>query len=133
VADTIEELARYADISGEALRLTIERYNADCEAGEDGLFFKKAAKLYPVRTGPFYAVEIRASMIGATHAGLEIDEHGHVVDRLSRVVDGLYAGGEVLGCTLGRRYIGGGIGIANALTFGRLAGISAARDGRNNR
>ena len=35
---------------------------------------------------------------------------------------------EVLGCTLGRRYIGGGIGIANALTFGRLAGKTAAQD-----
>ena len=38
------------------------------------------------------------------------------------------AGGEVLGCTLGRRYVGGGIGVANALTFGRLAGTSAAKE-----
>ena len=130
VADSIEVLAARADIHPEGLIGSVERYNRFAEAGEDLDFFKKTKKMYPVRKGPFYAVEIRASNIVSCHAGLEIDNEGRVLDRVGRVIQGLYAGGETLGCTMGRRYIGGGIGIANALTFGRLAGLSAARDTR---
>ncbi|WP_223552442.1 FAD-dependent oxidoreductase [Pseudomonas sp. BF-R-01] len=129
VADSIEELARRADISPAGLAASIARYNRYADQGEDPEFFKKAKKIYPIRTGPFFAVEIRASAIVSCHAGLDIDDHGRVRDRFGEPIHGLYAGGEVLGCTLGRRYIGGGIGIANALTFGRLAGKTAALDG----
>jgi len=128
VADSIEELARRADISPAGLVASVKRYNRYAEQGEDPEFFKKARKIYPVRTGPFYAVEIRASVIVSCHAGLDIDDHGRVRDRFGEPIAGLYAAGEVLGCTLGRRYIGGGIGIANALIFGRLAGKTAAQD-----
>ncbi|WP_442802143.1 FAD-binding protein [Sphingobium sp. CR2-8] len=96
--------------------------------GEDVDFFKTTPKYLPIRTGPFYAVEIRATAMVSCHAGIEIDPDGHALDGHGRVVQGLYAGGEVLGCTLGRRYIGGGIGIANALIFGRIAGETAAAE-----
>ena len=128
VADTIAELAKRADIDPVCLEITVERYNQFMDQGEDLDFFKKAAKLYPIRTAPFYAVEIRATAMVSCHSGLEIDSDGHVIDGQGQIIPGLYAGGEVLGCTLGRRYIGGGIGIANALTFGRLAGESAAKE-----
>ncbi|WP_340317992.1 FAD-dependent oxidoreductase [Rhizorhabdus argentea] len=127
-ADTIEELARRADIKPVALAATIEQYNRYADAGEDPDFLKQTERFYPIRTGPFYAVEIRASTIVSCHAGLEIDTEGHVLDINGLVIPGLYAAGEVLGCTMGRRYIGGGMGVANALTFGRLAGKSAARE-----
>ena len=128
MADSIEALARLADISPVGLRASLERYNRDAETGRDTEFFKKTRKMYAFRHPPYYAIEIRASSIVSCHAGLEIDNHGRVVDGLGVPIEGLYAGGEVLGCTMGRRYIGGGIGIANALTFGRLAGLNAARD-----
>ncbi|MBB4642215.1 FAD-binding protein, partial [Rhizorhapis suberifaciens] len=127
VADTIAELAKRADIDPICLEATVERYNHFMDEGEDQDFFKKAEKLYPIRTGPFYAVEIRATAMVSCHSGLEIDSDGQVIDGRGLIIPGLYAGGEVLGCTLGRRYIGGGIGIANALTFGRVAGESAAK------
>lgn len=127
-ADTIADLAKRADIEPASLELTVERYNQYMDDGEDLDFFKKAAKFYPIRTAPFYAVEIRASQIVSGHSGLEIDSDGHVLNRKGAVIPGLYAAGEVLGCTLGRRYIGGGIGVANALTFGRLAGLTAAKE-----
>jgi fumarate reductase flavoprotein subunit len=127
-AGSIPELAQRSDISPTALEQTIKRYNTFADKGEDPQFFKKAKKIYPIRTGPYYAVEIRASMIGSCHAGLDIDAQGHVVNETENIIPGLYAAGEILGCTLGRRYIGGGIGIANALTYGKLAGVSAARD-----
>lgn len=127
-AESIAELAERSDIAPAALKQTVERYNVFADRGEDPQFFKKAKKIYPIRTAPFYAVEIRASMIGSCHAGLDIDARGHVVNETDIIIPGLYAGGEVLGCSLGRRYIGGGIGIANALTYGKLAGTSAASD-----
>jgi fumarate reductase flavoprotein subunit len=128
VADTIAELAKRSDIDPVTLELSVERYNNLVEEGEDLDFFKKTEKFYAIRTGPFYAVEIRATAMVSCHSGVEIDHDGHVLDGHGRVVPGLYAGGEVLGCTLGRRYIGGGIGIANALTFGRVAGETAAEE-----
>ncbi|HEX7910567.1 MAG TPA: FAD-dependent oxidoreductase [Paraburkholderia sp.] len=128
VADSIEELAHRADISAKGLRASLDRYNEYAETGEDPEFFKKTRKMYSFRTPPFYALEIRASTIVSCHAGLDIDNFGRVLDANGRSVPGLYAGGEVLGCTMGRRYIGGGIGIANALIFGRLAGLTAAGD-----
>lgn len=82
----------------------------------------------PIHTDPFSVVEILATAMVSCHAGIEIDADGHVLDSHGGVIEGLYAVGEVLGCTLGRRYIGGGIGIANALTFGRIAGETAAAE-----
>lgn len=132
VADTIGELARRSDISVPALEATVARYNEDMDRGEDREFFKVARAFYPIRTAPFFAVEIRASAIVSCHAGLDIDREGRVLDAVGEVIPGLYAGGEVLGCTLGRRYIGGGIGIANALTFGRIGGLGAAAWSKSN-
>lgn len=126
IADSLEELANRADICAKGLLATVARYNADCDRGVDSEFGKIVETFHPVRTPPFYAVEVRASLIASTHAGLDINGDGEVVDRTGAAIPGLYAGGEVLGCALGRRYIGGGIGIANALIFGRLAGMRAA-------
>jgi fumarate reductase flavoprotein subunit len=128
VGATIDEVAARADISVAGLKASIDRYNALCAQGEDTDFLKESRYLNPIATGPFYAVEIRANMIGSGHAGLEIDSAGRVVDSMGEAIPGLYAGGEVVGGTLGRRYLGGGMGIANALIFGRLAGLTAAAD-----
>ncbi|PMS30881.1 fumarate reductase flavoprotein subunit [Trinickia symbiotica] len=130
MADTLEELAQRADINAAGLIATVERYNRFADAGKDEDFLKSTSKFYPIRRGPFYAVKMRASTITSCHAGLDIDNDGRVLDRSGTAIRGLYAAGEVLGCTLGRRYVGGGIGVANALTFGRLAGASAARDAK---
>ena len=66
-------------------------------------------------------------MIGQTGAGLAIDYSGRVMDEHGRPIAGLYAAGETLGCVQGRRYAGGGMGVATALVFGRLAGEEAGK------
>src|SRR5439155_10334715 len=90
--DSIEELARRADISAVGLRASLERYNQYADEGQDPEFFKKTRKMYSFRTPPFYALEIRASVIVSCHAGLEIDNSGRVVDSNGQVIPGLYAG-----------------------------------------
>jgi len=126
-AGSIDALARAAGIDPVALDTTITRYNADFDRGEDSAYFK-ASGHHAVRVPPFYAVEVRASMIGLTAAGLEIDADAHVLDTHGRIIPGLYAAGEVLGCVIGSRYAAGGVSIANAIVFGLLIGENAAAD-----
>jgi fumarate reductase flavoprotein subunit len=122
----VVDLAARTGIDAMTLQQTVIVYNADCETGKDTVFLKKAQHLFPLRTAPFYAVEVRPCVIGFTAAGLEIDVHGQVLDRHQRPIPGLYAGGEVLGCIMGKRYAGSGNSIASAIIWGRTAGTAAA-------
>lgn len=126
-ADTLESLADTLNIDRFALAETVRRYNADAHAGCDSEWHKVAPKYFPLEGGPFYAIEVRASVIGQTSAGLDIDTRTRVRDVHGRAITGLYAAGEVLGCVQGKRYSGGGMGVGNAITFGRLAGEEAAK------
>jgi fumarate reductase flavoprotein subunit len=127
-ANSIAELASKIGINADNLSATVEQYNAHCEAGKDPLFFKEMERLFPVKTPPFYAREVRACVIGQTGAGLNINERAQVLDERNRPIPGLYAAGEVLGCAVGKRYSGGGMGICNAMVFGRIAGQAAAAE-----
>lgn len=127
-ADSIEELAGKIGVDAQTLAATVELYNDDCDEGRDSLYFKEMPERFPVRNGPFYAREVRACVIGQTGAGLDINAKAQVLDEHGRTIPGLYAAGEVLGCAVGKRYSGGGMGICNAMVFGRLAGVSAAAE-----
>jgi fumarate reductase flavoprotein subunit len=125
-ADTLEALAAAAGIDAAALAETVRRYNEDCAAGVDRHFFKKAKKMFSVAKPPFYAVEVRAAIIGVTGAGLDVDRRCRVLDVHGRPIPGLYAAGEVLGVLQGKRYAGGGLSIGPAVILGREAGRQAA-------
>jgi len=125
-ATSLAELARLCGIECAAFEETVRQYNRSCETGVDTAFNKKATKLFPVAVPPYYAVELRPSIIGLTAAGLNIDSATRVLDASQRPVPGLYAAGEVLGCIHSKRYAGGGMAIANAIIFGRIAGREAA-------
>lgn len=126
VSDALEGLAALVGIDGETLVRSVEIYNEDSDRGEDVHFHKNAPKLFPIRSGPFYAVEIRSAIIGNTAAGLDIDIGTRVLDQHKRPISGLYAAGEVLGCFQGARYGGGGLAVGNAIVFGREAGVQGA-------
>ena len=126
-AQTLEALADRILVDRIALAETTRRYNADAREGHDSEWAKTAPKYFPVETAPFFAVEVRASVIGQTSAGLDADATTRVRDVYGRPIPGLFAAGEVLGCVQGKRYSGGGMGLGNALTFGRVAGEEAAK------
>lgn len=130
-ADTLAELAMMAGLDPEAVAETVRIYNRDvAETGEDQRFLKdrNGHPLGQIATAPFYAVEVRAAIVGFTAAGLDIDVDGRVLDTKGRVIEGLYGAGEVLGCFHGKRYAGGGTSIGSAVIFGRRAGIAAAKN-----
>jgi fumarate reductase flavoprotein subunit len=126
-ADTVAALAELAGIDGGNLAMTIARYNADCGAGFDSGFLKDAAVMRPVREAPFYAARVRPLSMSLTAHGLKIDPDAHVLDTRGEPIPGLLAAGEVVGNLIGEQYLGGGNAVGGAVTFGRIAGRTAAR------
>ncbi len=57
--------------------------------------------------------------------GVEIDPETHVYNTEGEIIPGLYAAGEVTGGIHGGNRVGGNA-VADALTFGRIAGLNAA-------
>lgn len=127
-ADTLEEIADMCGINRLALRATAERYNADARNDVDTEWEKNAPRHFPIDEAPYFAVEVRASVIGQTSAGVDIDATTRVRDRNGATIPGLFAAGETVGCIQGKRYSGGGMGVGNALTFGRIAGEEVAKE-----
>jgi succinate dehydrogenase/fumarate reductase flavoprotein subunit len=127
VADTLRELAALAGIPPRALEGQLARYNDDVLAGRDTMFGKAANVLRAVAEPPFYVTEMRLCNVSLTGCGPRIDPEGRVLDEATRVIPGLYAAGECAGGVLGDVYMGSGNALASAVTFGRVAGTSAAR------
>lgn len=127
---TLEELEQKAGIRPGSLAATLENYNAALERGCDAAFMKDLSRSKPVRTGPFYAVEIKPAVLCLTSYGLRIDPDGRVLDTKNRPILGFFAAGETTGGVMGERYVAGGNSISNALVYGRIAGRSAAQEAR---
>lgn len=132
VADTLEELTIKAGIRPGSLQTTVNEYNADCEAGTDGKFFKSGSVMKPIMKPPFHAVEIKPAIVCLTSTGVRINARAQALGEQDQVIQGLFAGGETTGGVLGERYIGGGNSIANAIVFGLIAGENAAAEAKRN-
>lgn len=137
-AGSLEELAAEIEVPAAALVATVNRWNQGLPHGEDPDFLRHrtlAAKGStenpdPIDMAPFYAVRTLPAELVCTHAGMEINESAEVLDERGDVIPGLFAAGEAGAGVLGLRYVGGGNAVANALTFGRIAGRSGARAAR---
>lgn len=136
-AATIEAIARKNGIDPAGLRRTFDEYRRgiDSGAGDPG---RKVAELCPpMRTGPFYSINISAdsSMFypipGLTLGGLVVDEStGEVVHRDGGVVSGLYAAGRNAVGICSNSYVSG-LSISDCIFSGRRAGTHAAQTGPN--
>lgn len=128
-ADTLEELAEVTGMDIEILRRNVEDYNAACEAGQDNLFYKNPAYLYPYdQTGPFYAV-VGCVMSYNSLGGVKVDELMRVADTQDQPIPGLYAAGvDSIGTVLdGVSYPNlFGVALGWGFSSGYMAGESAA-------
>ncbi len=117
-AETLEDLCAQIGMPYEALKKTIEDYNAcvDGQADEFGrsLFDKKLG------VAPFYASRT-APCVHHTMGGIEINTSTEVLDTAGNAIPGLYAAGEVTGGVHGSNRLGGNA-IADIFVFGRIAG-----------
>jgi 3-oxosteroid 1-dehydrogenase len=139
-ADTIAELARQIDVPIDALEQTVKRFNEFAAKGLDPDFgrgqsayndclgdpgYKPNAALGPLQTAPFYATRVFPADVG-TCGGLITNEHAQVLDEQDRVIDGLYATGNITATVMGRNYLGAGGSIAYTMIFGYVAARHAA-------
>jgi len=130
-SDTLEGLAKILkekfDIPEETFLETITKYNEMAKAGKDDGFGKKQTNLKPIDQPPFYASPTQAgvhhTMGGLITKGLT----GQVIDRRGKVIERLYAAGEVTGGLHGSNRLGGNA-TADCVVFGRAVGINAAKE-----
>jgi flavocytochrome c len=120
-ADTISDLANQVGIDPAGLQQTLDTYNANAEKGEDPEFGKAPAATIPIKTPPFYALEITPGMHGTT-GGLAINTKAQVLNVNGEATPRLYASYETAGGFVGSRYPASGTAIASAICFGRIGG-----------
>jgi tricarballylate dehydrogenase len=131
-ANTIEELAIALGLDPEALRETVDQFNASIDTdGEfdptvplDGRRIRRSEVprsnlANPLVEAPFMAWPVSAQ-ICFTYGGLRVDGDTHVLDVLGRPIPGLYAAGEITGIFY-EQYPAGTSGL-RSMTFGRRAG-----------
>ncbi len=82
--------------------------------------YKPNAALGPIDRAPFYATQVFPADVG-TCGGVITNEHAQVLDENDRVIDGLYATGNITATVMGRNYLGAGGSIANTMVFGYVA------------
>lgn len=127
-ADSIEELAGKIEVPADALKATVTRYNELAQAGTDEDFSKVSSRLFPVETGPFYAVPFGDSGMLVLIGGIDCDPALHALDAEKNPISGLYVAGNTMG---GRFLVDYPVTVAGAshsmaMSFGRLAGRNAA-------
>ena len=128
-ASTIEELGEKMKVPKEVFMSTVRRYNELVRTGKDLDFGKPSYMLTTIEKKPFYAVKTGPALV-VTCSGLEINTEIQVLDNSREIIPGLYAAGDVSGGFFANDYPVTILGTANsrALTFGRLAGLKAAKE-----
>ncbi|MDB9822196.1 FAD-binding protein [Deltaproteobacteria bacterium] len=128
-ADTIEELVEKMGLPREKALASIQRYNELARKAIDDDFGKTASRMFPLEKGPFYASKLTPAPLLVSMSGLESDHHSHCLDSDGYPIPGLYVCGNVQGGRFSIEYpiTVPGMSHSMALTFGRLAGMNAAK------
>lgn len=122
-AATLAELADALEIPTEELTATVAAYNLAAAAGIDQEHGRESFAR-TLERAPFYAVEVGPA-VHHTMGGIAIDVDARALDRAGVPIPGLFAAGECTGGVHGANRLGGNA-LADIITFGRIAGRSAA-------
>ena len=125
MTDTLEGLAPYIGCPPEALRSTVDRCNAHCDAGKDDEFYKAPENLRKIETGPFYAVRLQRNF-DVTMGGISINEHLEALRPDQSVIPGLYVTGDNASNWMGEEYGPMFSSFCWAMNSGYLAGEESA-------
>ncbi len=141
-ADSLEKLADVIGIDGPQLSATVSKFNEYAQDAKDPKFGRgiseydrfygdrsrpgAAATLGSIATAPFYAIEINMGALG-TNGGPKTNGQAQILDVDGQPIPGLFGAGNVISCPTGSVYAGAGGTLGPALTFGYIAGKSAAR------
>ena len=125
-ADTLEDLAKQIGVEPENLVKAVEGFNASVDGAKDE--FGRTLFMDKLDTAPFYAGK-RVPTVHHTMGGIKITPETRVVDQNGEIIKGLFAAGEVTGGIHGSNRLGGNA-LADVHTFGRIAGATAASEGK---
>ena len=135
---TLAELAYKTGIDPIELERSVTRNNHFAATGVDEDFGKGSSAynaykgdpthspnpcIGPIEKGPFYAVKLMPGDFG-TSRGLVTNADGEVLDKENSPIPGLYACGNDMNSPVGGHYIGAGITLGPALTFGYLTAMA---------
>src|SRR5579859_2196161 len=139
-AERLETLAEAVGIQAAGLRESVQRFNAGAAAGHDADFGRGVSafdrfhgdpahtphpSLGTIAQAPFYALNVNVGALG-TKGGPRVDAGARVQHVDGGSIAGLYAAGNAMATPFGAGYPGAGSTLANAITFGYLAGRAAA-------
>lgn len=127
-ADTYEALADFIGCEAEAVKASMEEYNAFCKAGRDGWFAKKKRYLVSMEEGPYYAIKAGEDML-ITHGGIRVNERFEALNAARRPIENLYVAGVDFGGADADVYnvVMSGLGFGFAVNSGRIAGEQAVK------
>lgn len=141
-ADDLKSLADKIGVDGAQLATTVAHFNQQAAKAQDDEFGRgtsdydrfygdrsrpgASATLGPLTEAPFHAVEINMGALG-TNGGARTNGSAQVIGHDGKPIPGLFAAGNVISCPTGGVYAGAGGTLGPALTFGYIAGRSAAR------
>src|SRR5580704_11277222 len=141
-ADTLEELAQKLEgVDGTAFLKTVAAYNSAVRQDipfnpavkdgrqADGLAVPRANWANTLDEPPYEAYAVTCGLT-FTFGGLKIDNDARVIDIEGEPIHGLYAAGELVGGLFYFNYPGG-TGLMSGSVFGKIAGTSAGRAGKN--
>ncbi|MEZ9539066.1 flavocytochrome c [Shewanella sp. 10N.286.51.B8] len=123
-ANSLVELGKLENIDGKALTETVARYNSLVKAGKD-TDFERPNLPRALNEGNYYAIEVTPG-VHHTMGGVMIDSKSEILNAKKQVIPGLYGAGEVTGGVHGANRLGGNA-ISDIVTFGRMAGETAAK------
>jgi 3-oxosteroid 1-dehydrogenase len=137
---TIADLARQMEVPAGTLEETVKRFNGFAAKGLDPEFgrgqsayndclgdpgYRPNAAIGPLDRAPYYATKVLPADVG-TCGGVIANEYAQVLDENDRVIEGLYATGNITATVMGRNYLGAGGSIAYTMVFGYVAARHAA-------
>jgi fumarate reductase flavoprotein subunit len=122
--DTVDALAAQIAAPPAELAATIASYNQAFVNQVDPQWNRKPIPR-PISTPNYYAIEV-APGVHYTMGGLKIDTDSRVISLDGTPIAGLFAAGEVTGGIHGANRLGGN-STSETVTFGRIAGVNAAK------
>jgi succinate dehydrogenase/fumarate reductase flavoprotein subunit len=140
-ATSLDGLALSIGCDAAGLQRSVEQFNASVDQGHDAQF-GRGGGIYDIFYGdrsrpgasgtlgrlevpPYYAIPITMGALG-TNGGARTDAHARVLNPDGEIIQGLFAAGNVMAAPTGSVYAGAGGTLGPALTFGCIAGRSAA-------
>jgi succinate dehydrogenase/fumarate reductase flavoprotein subunit len=122
-ADSLEELAEKLDIDADGLVAQVALINEAADTGHDHMYGRAAETLRRIDTPPYYGYRW-AQLLISTLGGIRKDEYARVLDPYGAPIPRLYTAGDT--ASTYSWCLSGGLGLGDALVFGRIAARHAA-------